>query len=189
MKGYFNNRRIAFLGVLTALMFVLLLVETFVFKAIMAITPAILTIPLCIAICLSDGKKSMLIGGAMFGFCSFILAICISYVIFLNPLVSIFPRLFIGLIAYGVYSLVQKIFGKSENTFIRESLGCSVAGIFGTLTNTVCTITMMWLFNAEELATVMATILSFNFLVELIGSIILVPIYVKVFKKYNYRFE
>lgn len=190
MRGYFTNRRIAFIGVLTALMFVLLLIETFAFSALMGnFTPAILTIPLCIAICVSDGKKSMLIGGAMFGLCSFILAICISNVIFLNPLVSIFPRLFIGLVACGIYFLFNKWFEKSNNEFIREILPCSLAGIFGTLTNTICTVFMMWVFNSAELATVLTVILSFNCLAEVIGCAILVPIYVKVFKKFNYKFS
>ena len=46
---------------------------------------------------------------------------------------------------------------------------------------------MMWVFNASEIAAVMTVILSFNFLAEVIGSIVLVPIYVNVFKKVQRR--
>ena len=179
-----NAKKIAFYGVMAGLMFVFLLIETYLFSAFFGnFTPAILTLPLAVALSLFNGKKGMLVGGTIFGCCSFFLAICISNVIFLNPLVSILPRIFIGCIAYLVYFLLNKAFTKSNNAFLRETLPYSVAGIFGILTNTVFTIFMMWVFNATQIAIVFTTIISFNFLAEVIGAAILAPIYVKVFKR------
>ncbi len=177
-------KKVAFYGVMSGLMFVFLLIETFLFSALFGnFTPAILTLPLAVALSLFNGKKGMWVGGTIFGACSFFLAICISNPIFLNPLVSILPRIFIGCVAYFVYYLVNKLFEKSENDFLKNILPCSIAGVFGILTNSVCTIFMMWVFNAAEIATVFTVIISINFVAEVIGSAILSPIYVKVFKR------
>ena len=179
-------KKIAFYGVMTALMFTFLLIETYLFSAFFGnFTPAILTLPLAVALSLFNGKRGMWVGGLIFGSCSFFLAVCISNPIFLNPLISILPRIFIGLVAFFVYFLANKIFSNSKSEFLKEILPCSLAGIFGILTNSVCTIFMMWVFNAAELAAVLTVIISINFVAEVIGAAVLAPIYVKVFKRMN----
>jgi uncharacterized membrane protein len=96
-----NAKNVAFYGVMSGLMFVFLLIETYVFSAFFGnFTPAILTLPLAVSLSLFNGKKGFWVGGTIFGCCSFFLAICISNVIFLNPLVSILPRIFIGVLAF-----------------------------------------------------------------------------------------
>ena len=180
----FNSRKIAFYGVLSALMFVFLLIETYLFTAFFGnFTPAILTLPFAVALSLFKKSRGMLVGGTIFGCCSFFLAICIANPIFLNPLVSILPRIFIGVVAYAVFYFVSTICKNSKSTFVSEKLPLSIAGAFGILTNTVCTIFMINLFNSEALVSVFATILSINFLAEVIGAIILVPIYANVLKR------
>ena len=179
-----SAKKIAFFGVVSALMFVCLLVETYVFTAFMGnFTPAILTLPLAVALSLFSDKKGMFIGGTIFGCCSFFLALIIGNVIFVNPLISILPRVFIGIVAYLVCALVKKIFKNSSSAFLTEILPYSIAGAFGILTNTVFTITMMWIFDVGQLAAVMTVILSLNFLAEVVGAIILVPVYSKILKK------
>lgn len=184
----FNSRKIAFYGVLSALMYVFLLIETYVFTAFLgSFTPAILTLPFAIAISLFNNKKSMLVGGLIFGCCSFVLAINIANPIFINPLISIFPRVFIGIVAYAVYQLAKLIFKNSKSSFISQILPIMVAGLFGVLTNTVCTLCMIEIFHGGALATVMQTIISFNFLGEIVGAVALVPLYSKVLKRVENR--
>ncbi len=179
-----SSKSIAFYGVMAGLMFVFLLIETYLFSALFGnFTPAILTLPLAVALSLFNGRKGMWIGGTVFGCCSFFLAVIISNVIFLNPLVSILPRVFIGLTSYGVYFLANKLLKDSKNEFVSEILPCSLAGVFGILTNSVCTIFMMWVFNSAELALVLTVIISINFVAEIIGAAVLAPIYVRVFKR------
>ena len=179
-----SSKRLAFYGVLSALMFAFLLVETYLLTiAFGSLTPAILTLPFAVALSLFLGKKGMFIGGTMFGCCSFFLAICIANPVFINPLISILPRILIGVVAYFVYALVKTIFKKSQNSLLNEILPCSIAGAFGILTNTVCTIFMLWVFNSATLATVFTTIISINFIGEVVGAIILVPVYYKILKK------
>ena len=60
---------------------------------------------------------------------------------------------------------------------------CSLAGVFGILTNTVCTIFMMRVFNAAAIAMVYTVIISINFVAEVAGAALLAPIYVRIFKK------
>ena len=73
----------------------------------------------------------------------------------------------------------------SKKLFKNELVAYSVGGAFGILTNTVCTIFMLWVFNYSSLAAVFTTIMSINFVGELIGAVILVPVYVKILKKVN----
>lgn len=174
-----SAKKIAYYGVISALMFVFLLVETYVLTiAFGALTPAILTLPFAVSLSLFLGKKGMFIGGTIFGCCSFVLAMCIANPVFINPLISILPRILIGVVAYFVYALIKKLFKN-------ETIALSFGGAFGILTNTVCTIFMLWVFNYSALAAVFTTIMSINFVGELIGAIILVPIYVNILKKVN----
>ena len=182
--GKNSSKKIAFYGVMAGLMFVFLLIETYVFTAFFGnFTPAILTLPLAVALSLFNEKRGMWVGGTIFGCCSFFLAIIISNVIFLNPLVSILPRVFIGCTAFLVYWVSSKLFKNSKSEFVKDVLPCSLAGVFGILTNTVCTIFMMWVFNAAAIAMVFTVIISINFVAEVVGAALLAPIYVRIFKK------
>lgn len=184
MNKQSSAKTVALYGVISALMFVFLLVETYGFTAWLgSFTPAILTLPFAVAISLTGDKKGCVSGGLIFGFCSFFLAVIIANPIFINPLISVFPRLFIGIVAYFVYLGVSILTKKAKSNFVREILPISIASAFGILTNSVCTIFMMWVFNASALATVMTVIISFNFLGEIIGAIVLSPVYVKVIKR------
>lgn len=179
-----SSRKIAFYGVLSALMFVFLLIETYVFTAFFGnFTPAILTLPFAVALSLFMGAKRSWLGGTIFGCCSFVLAIIIGNFVFLNPLVSILPRIFIGIVAYFVFLLFKKLFKNSKSIAWNFVVPCSIAGAFGILTNTVCTLFMMWVFNAAAIVAIFTVILSINFVAEIIGAIILVPVYAKVLKR------
>lgn len=181
-------RQIAFYGVISALMFVFLLIETYLFTfAFGSFTPAILTLPFAVALSLYNGKKGMWLGGTVFGCCSFFLAAIIANPVFINPLISILPRILIGVVAYGVYFIASKIFSKSKSSFIRDVLPLSIAGVFGILSNTVFTIFSMWAFDVTGLSDVLTVILSINFLAEVIGAAILLPIYTKTLKKVEIR--
>lgn len=174
-----SSKQIAYLGLVSALMFVFLLIETYLLTiAFGALTPAILTLPFAVALSLFLGKKSMFLGGTIFGCCSFVLASIIANPVFINPLISILPRILIGVVGYFAFVLTKKLFKN-------EIVACSVGGVFGILTNTVCTIFMLWVFNYSALAAVFTTIMSINFVGEIVGAIILVPVYYKILKRVN----
>ena len=187
-KNNSKARQIAFYGVISALMFVFLLIETYLFAfAFGNFTPAILTLPFAIALSLYNEKSKAWLGGTVFGCCSFFLAIIIANAVFINPLISILPRVLIGVVAYFVYWIFSKVFKNVKNNFVKNVLPFSIAGVFGVLTNTVFTITAMWAFDVTGLSSVMTVIISFNFLAEVIGAAILLPIYIKTLKRVEKR--
>ena len=186
MNKQTKAKTIALYGVISSLMFVFLLVETFGFTAWLGnFTPAILTLPLAVSISLIGNGKRCFVGGLIFGCCSFFLAVLIANPIFINPLISILPRVLIGVVAWLVHKGISKLTKNTKTAFLKEVLPISIAAAFGILTNSVCTIFMMWVFNASDLAAIMTVIISFNFLAEIIGAITLSPVYVKVMKRVN----
>ncbi len=77
-----------------------------------------------------EGPVVGLITGAIFGLFSFLQP---GAPFFADPLVSILPRLFIGIVSYLVYYSTRKI---------NLVLACILAGAFGSITNTVLVLGM-----------------------------------------------
>lgn len=177
----FNSKSVAFYGVAAALLFVLLLVETFVLDLFLPIAPpAALSLPLAFSLSMFGKNRTALFGGTALGICSLVVALILANPIFINPLISVLPRMLCGVLAALVYSVFIKLFnGKRYASHVAASVG----GALGVLFNTVTVIFMMYLFNAGALSDVFATIISINFLVEIISAIILSPVIVGLLNK------
>ena len=67
--------------------------------------------------------------------------------LFINPLVSVLPRMFIGVVSYYTYAGLKKVSWKGK---LKESLNAIIAGIAGSLTNTVLVFLMLYLVYAQE---------------------------------------
>lgn len=182
-------KRIALTGVMAAVVFVFLYVETAFFKLFLPITPAILSIPLAISISLFGDFKQSFVGGTILGVCSFILAFVLGFPFFYNPLISILPRTIMGVIAYFVFKGMTAVIGKTRlNDKVKLVISSSVAGAVGVLVNTVLVLSALWAFGAYSgLIDVLAAILTFNTLFEFIGAIVLVPIFVTAFRAIERR--
>ena len=176
-------KNIAYLGVMTALVFVVLMLETYVFIAFINPSPAFLTIPLAIALCLRGKKSDMFVGGTILGVSSFILSFIVGYAAFYNPLISVLPRIFIGVVSYFVGAGLAKLFKNAKSEIVREYLPLSIAGMAGVLTNTVLVLSMLAIFDFSGITAVFSTILSFNFLIEFICGATLVPVLVIAIRK------
>ncbi len=178
-----KGKTVAYIGVMSALIFVLLMLETYVFIYIIKPSPAFLTIPLAIALCLKGKKSDMFVGGTILGVSSFILSFIVGYAAFYNPLISVLPRVLIGVAVFYANKLFTVLFKNGKSNFVREILPLSLSGAVGVLTNTVLVMTMLFIFDFSGVTDVFATIMSFNFLLEFIAGIILVPIFVKTIRK------
>ena len=108
------------------------------------------------------------------------------FVPFLNPLVSVLPRMLVGLFAGLVFWALVK------RSRCSKSLSAIIAGVVGTLTNTVFVLTMYNLFagNLTGLNHVWTLFKSFflvyisvNGLIELALAVILVPLLYQALKK------
>ena len=68
--------------------------------------------------------------------------------IFLNPIVSVVPRILIGIVAYYVYKLLK-------NKFKKESIPIGIAAVLATITNTVGVLGFTYLLYVEQYAKAM----------------------------------
>ena len=108
--------------------------------------------------------------GAIFGIFSFLQA---TVPLFKDPLVAIFPRIFIGITAYFTYAGLKKV---------NEYLALIVAAAVGTLTNTILVLGMAVLRNYMPLPAAM-TVVVVNGIPEIIVAAIVVVAVVAAWKR------
>ena len=129
--------------------------------------------------CILGPKYGMVLGGA-WG------ALCIikafqepipGNIPFQNPMISLVPRIIVGLVAGVVFYALLK-------TKLKKPISLGIAAISATLTNTVLVLTALTLFNGFEsitagvttaLETIFSVLISLNGVIEIIAAVILVP--------------
>ncbi|WP_326908088.1 ECF transporter S component [Sedimentibacter sp. MB31-C6] len=144
----FKTRKLTFLGVMLSL--------TIVFVALTAIPTTSASMALLIFLptiitSIIYGPKLGALMGALSGTATLFRALLapaspLDY-LFLNPLVAILPRIFIGIVPYYVYIFLRKII-KSK------SINLIIAGISGALTNTGLVILMLYIVYSDEIVNI-----------------------------------
>lgn len=179
---------VAFVGVMAALIFVLFLLEGAVLSPV-GMTACILSLPVAIAVSIYDDWKKSFVGGTLLGVCSCIFCLVFSaFIKYANPLVSVLPRFCIGITAYWTYFGLSKLFKNVKNRFVKEALPAAIAGIVGSLTNTVLYLLAVAVCDgrgADALTVIMGVAVTIYFPIELAACAVLVPIYVKALQKVN----
>ncbi len=179
---------VAFVGVMAALIFVLFLLEGAVLSPV-GMTACILSLPVAIAVSIYDDWKKSFVGGTLLGVCSCIFCLVFSaFIKYANPLVSVLPRFCIGVTAYWTYFGLSKLFKKAKNRFVKEALPAAIAGIVGSLTNTVLYLLAVAVCDgraADALTVIMGVAVTIYFPIELAACAVLVPVYVKALQKVN----
>lgn len=142
-----NVRRIAVAGVLSAFSVLLSLIPSLGFIPIPPLTITTMHIPVIIA-ALLEGPLVGSIVGLVFGLSSMYMAATtyagyITIFPFLNPLVSVLPRILIGIAAYYGYKGVMKVFKKKGIAIISGAIA-------GTLTNTIGVLGMIYIIYAQR---------------------------------------
>ncbi len=150
-------RRLSITGMLTAII-ILLAFTNLGLIPIGAIAITIIHLPVLIGL-LAEGPVVGLILAFVFGACTLIKAL-ISPTgafdpFFINPLVSILPRLFIPLGAWGVYRLLKGILPKKRSA---ESIAWGAAGLAGSLTNTVFVLFSIYLLFGNRVEEIIAQV-------------------------------
>ncbi|MDE6868048.1 MAG: hypothetical protein K2J83_02765, partial [Clostridia bacterium] len=120
---------IAFVGVMFALIFVLFLLEG-AMQFGFGMTALILTLPLSVALSIYDDWKKSFLGGTLLGCasCVFCLIFASMFILYANPLISILPRMFIGITAYWTYFGFSKLCKKAKSNLLKEVLHASIEG-------------------------------------------------------------
>ena len=176
------SHTVAFIGVMTALMDVVLTLETYVFIYFIKPSPAFLSIPLFIALSNYGDRKRSFIGGTIFCGCSFGLSFIVGYTVFYNPLISILPRTIAGVLGYFIlHGLTVVSRGKAKDVVRAISAALTV------ILHTVLVLGAMELFasGGAFFDTVWQTIIGVNFISEFVCAILLVPVLVRVMKRYT----
>ena len=176
------SHTVAFIGVMTALMAVVLTLETYVFIYFIKPSPAFLSIPLFIALSMYADWKRSFIGGTIFGCCSFVLSFVVGYTVFYNPLISILPRTIAGVAGYFIlHGLMVATKGKVMHVVRGVAAACTV------LLHTVLVLAAMEIFasGGAFFDTVWQVIIGVNFISEFACAIFLTPVLIRVMKKYT----
>lgn len=145
-KKYLTTRRITLIGILTALILVLNAANIGIINLRLIGLPVdvtILHIPVIIG-AIIEGPLVGAILGLFFGISSFFNAIyrpTPTSFVFLNPLVSILPRIIIGIATYYTYRIVK---------FKYASLRAGIATAIGTLTNTILVLFSIYIIYAQQ---------------------------------------
>ncbi|MGI6123980.1 MAG: ECF transporter S component [Acetivibrionales bacterium] len=193
MKNFFKSPRdLTFLGLMLAITIILDLtplgaVPLGAISATITHIPAIIT-----GIVL--GPIAGLIMGTSLGIISLIHALTRPMTIldplFMNPLISVLPRMFIGVISYYVYRAINMLFKKQS---LKNTVSTFIGGMAGSLTNTALVFLMLYLIYAKEVVeglgasfgVIIFTVFTTNAIAEaLISGIITMPVAAAYFR-YN----
>lgn len=192
MKTIFKDvRNLTFMGVMLALTIVFDLTIGFL-PANMASAAVLIFVPTILTGIILGPKA-----GGLMGFCAGLVSLIHALTrpmspidpLFINPLVSVLPRIFIGVVAYYSYNFTKKIFG--------ETIGIIIGGALGSLVNTILVISMLYLVYAQKIIELLGvgfkvfllTIITTNASIEcLISALLTLPIvmaYKKVLNRKN----
>lgn len=145
-----NPRNLTFLGVMLAITIIL---DSTPLGAVPvgAVSATITHIP-TILTGIILGPIAGFIMGTSLGIISLIHAISRPVTIldplFANPLISVLPRMFIGVMAYYAYSLVYKIVKKG---LLGQTIGIVFGSVIGSLTNTAMVFLMLYIVYADQI--------------------------------------
>lgn len=183
---YKNNKtfRMVLLGMLSAIIIIQTTVPFLGYIPIGPLSLTIIQVTVIIAAIVLGTKEGAIVGG-IWGIITFIRAFIaptsvIAPIVFTNPLVSVLPRILIGVVAAYVFHRILS--GK-----LNETVRMSVAGVLGSLTNTVLVLGFIYLFyrepyanflelDMEQLLPALMTIVATNGITEAILSGVLAPI-------------
>ena len=179
--------RLTIRAVLTALIILQAMVPFLGFIPLGIIDLTIIHITVIIAAVVLGTKDGMFIG-LVWGIFTVIRAFTsptnpLDTLVFTNPIVSVLPRVLVGLVAGLLFSWLYK-------TYHKLTLATVIAAIFGSLTNTVLVLTLMGLLyttgvadaygvNPSGLFKVLGTLIATNGVAEMIGAGIITPLIVR----------
>lgn len=178
-------QRITRLGILMGLIILMTFIPNigYIQTGLFSITT--IHIPVLIGAALM-GPIGGLVLGLTWGLTSYFYALTLGTIeamIFLNPMVSIVPRVLVGLIVSYTTLALDKV-------NVKEVLKYGLVAGIGTLSNTILVLSSIFIFASEGVlsfnqafSTIITIIISTNGLLELFAAVIIVPAVVKAIRK------
>lgn len=180
MNKKFKTIDLAILGIFSALIIILAFtpIGMISFGIVSATT---VHIPVIIGAVVLGIKYGFILGLVM-GLASLVRAatmpVSVLDPLFVNPLVSVVPRVLIGVVTAAVFALLMKLF--KNNKFTPVAAG--ISAVAGTITNTVFVLGILAAIYGEEIATttlqaslklIFGTIIGTNGLIEIAAAVVL----------------
>ena len=140
-----NVRRMAVISVLSAISIVLSMIPFVGYITLGPVKATIMHVPVIIG-AVVEGPLVGAAVGLIFGLTSLFKAFTepsITSFCFMNPIISVLPRILIGVVSYYVYKLIYKI---SKRVY----LSGFVAGVLGSLTNTIGVMGLIYVIYADK---------------------------------------
>lgn len=186
-----NSRTVAAVGISVALIAVLQALAEILQKVGMPVSLALGLLPVLVAAQFYGPKVGAICGG-FFGIISLIIAVVYSsaiplYSVAINPLVSVLPRILVGVASGLVYKGIKNKI-KNEKKSVAASVAATVSGV---LTNTVLFLGFFFLFAGGktygsvtvDFRWIMASVVSINAAIELASFSVIVPLVVGALEK------
>lgn len=136
-----NNNSKAFLVAKYAVMLALIFVGTVIDRSLTAYLPItgasvemLMTLSLCF---LFNSWLDGILAGTLMGLSSFVTAFMFGKILPQNPLISVMPRIFVGILAFSVYRLMLLILKKVDKKALHQTIAIVPACLIGLITNTV----------------------------------------------------
>lgn len=182
MKKFTKHQRMTRM-VFCAIMIALITVMTFVpnigYIAIGVIELTTIQIVVALGACLLGPGYGTILGAAWGITCLIRAFTNPAWIMFTNPLISVLPRVLVGLCAAGTFLLFKKLFK------LPNFVAALASGAAASITNTAFVLTSIYIFGEmtnfygsayELIKGILSTILALNGGLELVASAVLVPL-------------
>lgn len=187
-----NSRTVAAVGISVALIAVLQALAEILQKVGMPVSLALGLLPVLVAAQFYGPKVGAICGG-FFGIISLIIAVVYSsaiplYSVAINPLVSVLPRILVGVASGLVYKGIKNKIKNEKRSVAAASVAATVSGV---LTNTVLFLGFFFLFAGGktygsvtvDFKWILASVVSINAAIELGSFSVIVPLVVGALEK------
>jgi uncharacterized membrane protein len=188
-----NRQRILYITTYGLMISILTLMGFVPFLGFITLSTASITIihiPVLIGAYILKGKSGLILG-LSFGLISYLVVLTASSpgptdVLFLNPMISIFPRIFFGLTIMGMFSLIDFFFKHK----VVNKVVLSIASFVLTVLHTTYVLTMIYVFEGAFIEATFGSLGGFiwgillsNGFIEAVLAALIVPTVVIVLSK------
>ena len=194
-RPYFTTRRMATIALLSAISIVMSIVPGIGFIYVGVIKATFMHIPVIIA-AITEGPVAGAIVGLIFGISSLVINMSGPLApVFINPLVSVAPRIMIGLSAAYTYKALKHVSNCGSKNNSKSGKICAIisvpaAAAVGTIMNTAGVLGMIYVVAAREftqvkgvtmanLGHILAGVALTNGVAELVVAVVLVTAIIK----------
>lgn len=171
-----STKAVAEFGVMLAVLFVAMTIDR-AFSVWNVVSFAIVSVAATASFAMLKNRPLLAVAsGFFFGIASLVTAFMFGKTAFYNPLVSVLPRIFVGITGFGVYKLAELITRRLKDKRVAQYIALTLGAAVVALSNTVYTLTCLWIFaQGDPLFVVFNVMFLTNVLPEMLVAAIATP--------------